>query len=103
MIVVLVGEAGAAALEGLGEATEIHAIGFVPVSQRPVAVHTRHERDVACDVAADVVIGGDPEVWGLSVADPEPTATDDYVVPDLEPAPKRRGRPPGSKTKKVAE
>ena len=103
MIVVLVGEEGAAALAGLGDATEVHAVGFDPrgLTSRPVAVHTRSEADVAQSVAADKVIGGDPALWG-NVKTPEitPEIISDPLPADYPPemiveqAPKRRGRPP---------
>ena len=88
MIVVLVGEEGAAALAaGVEGATEIHCVGFVPDTRIPVAVHKDGEAAVAARVMADDVIGGDPAVWGL----PETPETTPEIISD---APKRRGRPP---------
>ena len=87
MIVVLIGEAGEAALHKIGHATEIHAVGFVPDTRRPVAVHKDGEEAVAQRVKPDLVVGGTPSVWGVE----EPVAQPEEMI--VEQAPKKRGRP----------
>ncbi len=88
MIVVLVGEEGAAALDKFSDATELHAVGFVPETRRPVAVHKDGEHAVAARVCPDVVIGGSAAIWGI------PESAQIAQIAQNEQPTKRRGRPP---------
>jgi hypothetical protein len=86
--IVLIGDKGRAALPTIAPGAVVHAVGWYPAfgeTSRAIVCHTRTEQEVADIVSADMVIGGDPAVWGRTI---EPVTEIDT------PAPKRRGRPP---------
>jgi hypothetical protein len=102
MNVVLVGEEGRAALSSIAPGATVHAVGWYPApgeTSRAITCHTRGEHELAEIIAADQVIGGDPKVWGMSIATRSDVVTEqDFAAldkaPDHSAPPKRRGRPP---------